>query len=89
MAEFGSKEWLAEMRAGGVKSATYFPDGRLSSVEFFPRGLLDVSDLVPADGDPREAATEPPPAQQEDNPPNLPPRIPPAIAAILKRGSVS
>jgi hypothetical protein len=68
-----------------VKAATFSPDGGITHVEFFPRGLLDVSDLVP--GDSREMATEPPPAMPEDGPPKM--RIPPAMAAILRKGSVS
>jgi hypothetical protein len=76
-------EQLRAWRELGVKSIGFF-EGELAAVEFFPRGLLDVSDLVP--GDPSELATEPPPAMPEDGPP---PKVPPAFAIILRKRSVS
>lgn len=75
------EEQLKRLRAMGVKSATYL-DGELVSVEFFPVGLLpDFGRL--------DAETLVPPPPTEDGPPNVAPRIPPAMAAILKKGSVS
>lgn len=74
-------EQLRAWRALGVKSIGFF-EGEVAAVEFFPVGSfpdfgrLDAETLVP-----------PPPA--EDGPPNVAPRIPPAMAAILKKGSVS
>jgi hypothetical protein len=58
-------KWLKDLREAGVKRAVFSEqnpagEAKLLEVEFFPRGLLDVSDLVP--GDPSELATEPPPA---------------------------
>jgi hypothetical protein len=79
-----SNDYLTALRALGVKAATFSPDGGITHVEFFPRGLLDVSDLVP--GDPSELATEPPPAMPEDGPPL---KVPPAFANILRKRSVS
>jgi hypothetical protein len=76
-------EQLRAWRELGVKSIGFF-EGELAAVEFFPRGLLDVSDLVP--GDPSELATEPPPAMPEDGPPL---KVPPAFANILRKRSVS
>jgi hypothetical protein len=82
-------ERLKQLRAIGVKMVDFHRDGQskevtIIAIEFFPRGLLDVSDLVP--GDPSELATEPPPAMPEDGPP---PKVPPAFANILKKRSVS
>jgi hypothetical protein len=82
--EFGSTAWMVWLRALGVKAATFSPDGGITHVEFFPRSLLDVADLVP--GDSTEAATEPPPAMPEDGPPL---KVPPAFANILRKRSVS
>lgn len=76
---------LAELRAIGVKAATFAEDGRVTSVEFFPRGLLDVSAF--ADGEPVEAPTERPPADAEANGDQV--KIPPAMARVLGRKSVS
>jgi hypothetical protein len=77
-------ELLKQLRAAGVKTAS-FHQGDVVSVEFFPRSLLDVTEFAdPAD--PMNAATDrPPPPEPEDGPPN----IPPAMARILSRGSVS
>ncbi len=77
---------LERLRKLGVKSIDMRKDESYY-VEFFPRDLLDVNSLVPEDGMPTD---RPPPAMGEDGQPNIPPvRIPAAIAAILKRGSVS
>ncbi len=77
------EEQLKRLRAMGVKTVA-FHDGQLAAVEFFPRELLDLDSLVPgADNTPTD---RPPPALDEDGPAL---RVPPAIAAILKRGSVS
>lgn len=85
MADISEKqmEQLRALRALGVKSVGFF-EGDLAAVEFFPRELLDLDSLVPgADNTPTD---RPPPALDEDGPAL---RVPPAIAAILKRGSVS
>jgi hypothetical protein len=77
---------LAELRAIGIKAATFDNDGRVTSVEFFPRSLLDVSELLPEGS---EGATERPPpmgAPEEDGPPL---KVPPAFANILRKRSVS
>lgn len=75
------KELLKLLKDSGVKSATFSGDGTMLSVEFFPSfPALDVDSIVPS-----ERATEPPPAPSEDGPPN----VPPAMARILTKGSVS
>lgn len=75
-------EMLKQMRAAGVKSATF--DGNdVTHVDFFPRSILDVSGLDAAEGN--EGETERPPAPAEDAPPNMPP----AFARILGKQSVS
>lgn len=67
------KKLLEELRALGVKAATFREEGVLASVEFFPSiAPLDLDTLVPP---PKEDA----PAEN----------IPAAIARILKNGSVS
>jgi hypothetical protein len=85
-------ELLKQLRAAGVKAVDFHYDGQskttnIIAVEFFPRSLLDVTEFTAGEGaDPMEAATErPPPAGDKDSPPN----IPPAMARILSRGSVS
>ncbi len=77
------EQQLERLRTIGVKSLGFFA-GQLAAVEFFPRELLDLDSLVPgADNTP----TDRPPPALDENGPAL--RVPPAIAAILKRGSVS
>lgn len=76
-------EQLRVWRELGVKSIGFF-EGELATVEFFPRGLLDVTNLLPdADSQPTD---RPPPPVPEDDQPN---HVPPAIARILAKGSVS
>lgn len=86
MADISEKqmEQLRALRALGVKSVGFF-EGDLAAVEFFPRELLDLDSLVPGAAD-TTPTDRPPPALDEDGPAL---RVPPAIAAILKRGSVS
>lgn len=78
-------EQLRAWRGLGVKSMGFF-EGEIAAVEFFQRDLLDVDSIVPSavDGPPTE---RPPGPEGEDGPPNT--YVPPAIARILKRGSVS
>lgn len=82
-----SDEQLRTWRAMGVKSVGFF-EGELAAIEFFPRDLLDVGSLVPA-ADSTPTDRPPPLAQAEDDPPNVASRVPPAIAAILRKPSVS
>jgi hypothetical protein len=75
-----SDEQLKLWRALGLKSVTT-ADGEV--FEFFPRSALDLAaDLTDDVSDPREAETEPPPVSDAA-------KIPPAIARIMTRGSVS
>jgi hypothetical protein len=92
MADYSNKDTLLlleELRKLGVKSVGFdcFEGGlRINSVEFFPRSLLDVSELLPEGS---EGATERPPpmgAPEEDGPPL---KVPPAFANILRKRSVS
>jgi hypothetical protein len=76
-----SDEQLAKWRSMGIKSVGFF-EGEMYTVEFFPRDLLDVGSIVPEEG----APTDRPPPPGDDVPPM---RVAPALAAILKRGSVS
>ena len=76
-----SNERIKELRALGVKAATFTEHGAVLSLEFFPRDLLDVGSVVPDEGAPTD---RPPPG--DDVPPV---RMSPAIAAILRKGSVS
>jgi hypothetical protein len=79
MAEFGSREWLDGIRACGVKRAEYHQDGKLTMVEFFEPPALarfDTDTLVPPapDGEPEQPRVAKPA---------------PALARLLKNGSVS
>lgn len=80
-------DFLKQLRAAGVKAATFGPGGEVTSAEFFPRSLLDVSGFAADDEtDPMEAATEPPPA------PGAAERdmaVAPAFQRVLGRRSVS
>lgn len=82
MANTYSPEMIRSIRALGVKTVTWNEDGEIGHLEFFPQaapdfGHMDVDTLVP-----------PPPAADEDGPPNARP-VPPALARVMKRGSVS
>ncbi len=69
------EEMLKSLRALGVKAATFHPEGAVSSVEFFPSiPALDLDTLVP-------------PAAEGDDAPAV--RIPPAVARMLRKPSVS
>ncbi len=76
---------LEALRALGVKRALMREDGNVVEVEFFepatpsPFAALDMDTLVPPPPD-AAADTEPPPA---------PRRAAPALARVLKNGSVS
>lgn len=80
-------DFLKQLRGAGVKAATFGPNGDLTSAEFFPRSLLDVSDFAAGDeSDPTEDATEPPPAPSAEERPMA---IAPAFRSILSKRSVS
>ena len=68
-------ELLKKLRAHGVKSATISDAGLLLSVDFFP-AAPDAADFAPL--------ALPTGAEPVDES-----RIPPALARILQRGSVS
>lgn len=75
-------ELLKQLRAAGVKSATIDNFDKVTSVEFFPRSLLDLPGIDEA-VDPLEAPTEPPPSADDHQ------KVPPAMARVLGRKSVS
>jgi hypothetical protein len=81
-------ELLKQLRAIGVKMVDFHRDGQsgelsIIAVEFFPRELLDLDSIVPVAGAESMPTDRPPPTEDEQ------PNVPPAIARILKRGSVS
>jgi hypothetical protein len=84
-----SDEQLKSWRALGVKTIKVvgptFPEPGLIEVEFFPRSLLDVTEFDDT-SDPKEAATEPPPAPDDET---AVVKVPAAMARVLTRGSVS
>jgi len=76
-------ERLKQLRALGIKSASFTGDGQVMSVEFFPTiPALDFDTLVPP------APGEVPTIAPTEASPEAPP-LPDAFARILKRGSVS
>lgn len=77
-------EMLKKLRAAGVKRAGFTANGEILDVTFFPTiPPIDTDSLFP----PSERATEPPPAPGEETP--VPVQVAPAMARILRRGSVS
>jgi hypothetical protein len=80
--------FLKQLRAAGVKSATFGPSGDVTSAEFFPRSLLDASDFAAGgdESDPLEAPTEPPPPPGADERAMA---VAPAFQRVLGQRSVS
>jgi hypothetical protein len=79
-------ELLKQLRAAGVKAATFNEDAELQSVEFFPPPLgFETFDVGAALGTGHEAETERPDAG--DDVPTV--NIAPAMKRVLSRGSVS
>lgn len=86
-------ELLKQLRDAGVKAVDFHFDGQtkathIIAVEFFPRDLLDVGSMFPPEvADPEAVPTDRPPAPAGEEMPTR--RVPPALAALLKTGSVS